>query len=137
MSAVTLVEYDDACAEVRAVYEDIARVRGIDPRHVNNAWKAQAIHPANLRSSWERARKVMAPGAIDNVTKEMIYLAVSMSQQCDYCVASHSYQARKKGVTEAQMAELIAIVGLAVESNRMVAAYRIPVDEDFAGAFGG
>ncbi len=128
---VKLVEYDEAPPEVRAVYEDIAATRGIDPRGVNNAWKAQAIHPANLRRNWESAKRIMAPGALDNVTKELIYLAVSISQQCEYCIASHTWQARNKGVTEAQLAEMIAVVGLAVESNRMVSAYRIPVDAHF------
>lgn len=128
---VKLVEYDEASPEVRAVYEDIARTRGIDPREVNNAWKAQAIHPENMRRFWERAKEIMAPGALDGLTKELIYLAVSISQQCEYCIASHSFQARHKGASEAQMAELIAIVGLAVEGNRMASAYRIPVDERF------
>jgi AhpD family alkylhydroperoxidase len=128
---VKLVEYDDAPPEVRAVYEDIARTRGIDPREVNNAWKAQAIHPENMKRFWERAKVIMAPGALDHLTKELIYLAVSISQQCEYCTASHTYQARQKGATEAQLAEMFAIVGLAVEGNRMASAYRIPVDEKF------
>lgn len=128
---VQLIEYDNASPEVRAVYDDIAATRGIDPRAVNNAWKAQAIHPENLRRNWESAKRIMAAGALDNVTKELIYLAVSISQQCEYCVASHTFQARKKGVTEAQLAEMIAVVGLAVEGNRMASAYRIPVDAHF------
>lgn len=128
---VKLVEYDDAPPEVRAVYEDIARTRGIDPRDVNNAWKAQAIHPENMARFWERAKTIMAPGALDHVTKELIYLAVSISQQCEYCIASHTHQARKKGASEAQLAEMFAIVGLAVEGNRMASAYRIPVDPMF------
>ena len=125
---VKLVEYDDASPEVRAVYEDIAATRGIHPSEVNNAWKAQAIHPENMRRFWERAKTIMAPGALDHLTKELIYLAVSISQQCEYCVASHTWQARQKGASEAQLAEMIAIVGLAVEGNRMTSAYRIPVD---------
>ena len=128
---VKLVEYDDASPEVRAVYEDIAATRGIHPSEVNNAWKAQAIHPENMRRFWERAKTIMAPGALDHLTKELIYLAVSISQQCEYCVASHTWQARQKGASEAQLAEMIAIVGLAVEGNRMTSAYRIPVDAKF------
>ena len=128
---VKLVEYDDASPEVRAVYEDIAATRGIHPSEVNNAWKAQAIHPENMRRFWERAKTIMAPGALDHLTKELIYLAVSISQQCEYCVASHTWQARQKGASEAQLAEMIAIVGLAVEGNRMTSAYRVPVDAKF------
>ena len=128
---VQLVEYDDASPEVREIYEDIARIRGIHPSEVNNAWKAQAIHPENMKRFWERAKTIMAPGALDPLTKELIYLAVSISQQCEYCTASHSYQARAKGASEAMMAEMFAIVGLAVEGNRMASAYRIPVDEAF------
>ena len=132
----TMIEYDDALPEVRAVYEEVAQARGIHPRDVNNAWKVAAVHPGNLRRMWERGREVMAPGALDGMTKELIYLAVAISQQCDYCVASHGYQARRKGVTEAQMAELISVVGLAVEGTRLAAAYRTPVDEDFSRSFG-
>ncbi len=128
---VQLVEYADASPEVREIYEDIARARGIHPSEVNNAWKAQAIHPENMKRFWERAKAIMAPGALDPLTKELIYLAVSISQQCEYCTASHSYQARAKGASEAMMAEMFAIVGLAVEGNRMASAYRIPVDEKF------
>jgi AhpD family alkylhydroperoxidase len=128
---VRLVEYDEAPPEVRAVYEDIARTRGIDPRDVNNAWKAQAVHPENMRRFWERAKEIMAAGALDPLTKELIYLAVSISQQCEYCTASHTHHARKKGASEAMLAEMIAVVGLAVEGNRMATAYRIPVDEAF------
>ena len=128
---VKLVEYDYASPEVRAVYEDIAATRGIHPSEVNNAWKAQAIHPENMRRFWERAKTIMAPGALDHLTKELIYLAVSISQQCEYCVASHTWQARQKGASEAQLAEMIAIVGLAVEGNRMTSAYRVPVDAKF------
>ena len=132
----TMIEYDEASPEVRAVYEEIARARGIDPRNLNNAWKVAAVHPGNLRRMWERGREVMAPGALDGRTKELIYFAVAISQQCDYCVASHGYQARRKGVTEEEIAELIAVVGLAVEGTRLAAAYRTPVDEDFSKAFG-
>jgi AhpD family alkylhydroperoxidase len=129
---VTLVEYADALPEARAVFEDIARTRGIAPEEVNNVWKAMAVHPANMRAFWERAKTIMAGGALDPLTKELIYLAVSISQQCEYCVASHTAQARRKGASEDQLAEMIAIVGLAVEGNRMTSAYRVPVDDAFA-----
>lgn len=128
---VTLVEYADALPEARAVFEDIARTRGIAPEEVNNVWKAMAVHPANMRAFWERAKTIMAGGALDPLTKELIYLAVSISQQCEYCVASHTAQARRKGASEDQLAEMIAIVGLAVEGNRMTSAYRVPVDAAF------
>ena len=128
---VKLIEYADASPEVRAVYEDIAATRGIHPSEVNNAWKSQAIHPENMRRFWERAKTIMAPGALDHLTKELIYLAVSISQQCEYCIASHTYQARQKGATEQQLAEMFAIVGLAVDGNRMASAYRTPVDDKF------
>lgn len=126
-----LIDYADAAPEARAVFEDIARTRGIAPEEVNNVWKAMAVHPENMRRFWERAKTIMAAGALDPLTKELIYLAVSISQQCEYCVASHTAQARRKGASEDQLAEMIAIVGLAVEGNRMTSAYRVPVDEAF------
>lgn len=128
---VKLIEYDDASPEARAVFEDIARTRGIAPHEVNNVWKAMAVHPENMGRFWERAKTVMAPGTLNAVTKELIYLAVSISQQCEYCVASHTTQARRKGASEAMLAEMIAVVGLAVEGNRMASAYQVPVDEAF------
>ena len=128
---VTLVEYADALPEARAVFEDIARTRGIAPEEVNNVWKAMAVHPANMRAFWERAKTIMAGGTLDPLTKELIYLAVSISQQCEYCTTSHTHHARKKGASEAMLEEMIAVVGLAVEGNRMATAYRIPVDEAF------
>lgn len=128
---VKLIEYGEASPQARAVFEDIAHTRGIEPHEVNNVWKAMAVHPDNMQRFWERAKTIMAPGAIDAVTKELIYLAVSISQQCEYCVASHTFQARRKGASEAMLAEMIAIVGLAVEGNRMASAYQVPVDDTF------
>lgn len=126
-----LIEYADASPEARLVFEDIARTRGIAPEQVNNVWKAMAVHPANMRRFWERIKDVMAPGSLDAVTKELIYLAVSISQQCEYCVASHTVAARRKGADEDMLAEMFAVVGLAVEGNRMASAYQVPVDEAF------
>jgi AhpD family alkylhydroperoxidase len=127
----TLIEYDDASPAARLVFEDIARTRGIQPHEVNNVWKAMAAHPENMRRFWERIKEVMAPGSLDAVTKELIYLAVSISQQCEYCVASHTVAARRKGASEDMLAEMFAVVGLAVEGNRMASAYQVPVDEAF------
>ena len=128
---VKLIEYQDASPAAKAVFEDIARTRGIAPHEVNNVWKAMAVHPENMRRFWERLKGVMAPGALDALSKELIYLAVSMSQQCEYCVASHTVAARRKGASEEMLAEMIAVVGLAVEGNRMASAYQVPVDEAF------
>ena len=128
---VKLVEYSEASAQARAVFEDIAAVRGIRPEDVNNVWKAMAVHPANMRRFWEQVKAVMGPGTLDPVTKELIYLAVSISQQCEYCVASHTVAARRKGASEDMLAEMIAVVGLAVEGNRMASAYQVPVDAAF------
>jgi len=128
---VKLVEYSEASAQARAVFEDIAAVRGIRPEEVNNVWKAMAVHPANMQRFWEQVKAVMGPGTLDPVTKELIYLAVSISQQCEYCVASHTVAARRKGASEDMLAEMIAVVGLAVEGNRMASAYQVPVDAAF------
>ena len=124
-----LIQYADAGAEVRAVFDEIKAARGVDD--VNNFWKALAADPTLLRQTWERLRVVMAPGALDPLTKELIYVAVSISNNCDYCMASHTAAARAKGMTEAQYAELLAVVGLAHETNRLAVAYRVPVDERF------
>lgn len=126
-----LIEYDDASAEAKAVFDDIAAARGIDPRQVNNFWKAMARHPAQMRRMWSNMTAVMAPGALDPLVKEMIYVAVSVTNGCEYCVASHGAQARKRGMTEAMFGELMAVVGLANETNRLANGYRVPVDAAF------
>lgn len=126
-----LVEYEDASPEVRAVYDDIMATRRVD--WVNNFWKALANHPDLLADTWQRLKQVMAPGALDPLTKEMIYLAVSIANGCDYCIASHTAAARNKGMGEEAHGELIAVAGLAAQLNRVVQAYRVPVDERFAG----
>jgi AhpD family alkylhydroperoxidase len=125
----SLIEEDQASAEVRAVYEDIKTSRKTD--RVNNFWKALANHPPSLRRLWAAVKEVMAPGALDPLTKELIYVAVSITNNCEYCIASHSAAARAKGMTEEQFAELIAIVGLANETNRLAIGYGVPVDAQF------
>lgn len=124
-----LIEYADAPPEVRAVYDDIKATRGV--ADVNNFWKALAVHPPTLARTWESLRQVMAPGALDPLTKEMIYLAASAAAGCAYCVASHTAAAKAKGMTEAMHGELLAVLGMAAETNRLAEALRVPVDEAF------
>jgi AhpD family alkylhydroperoxidase len=129
MATLGLVEYEDASPEVRAIYDDIMRTRNTD--WINNFWKALAHDPATLRRTWESIKQIMAPGALDAVTKEMIYLAISASNQCGYCIASHTAAARKAGMTDAMFAELMAVVGMANESNRLASGYQVEIDERF------
>jgi len=124
-----LIEYDQASSEVRAVYDDIMSTRKTD--WINNFWKALAHDPATLRRTWESIKQIMAPGALDPLTKEMIYVAVSVSNQCGYCIASHTAAARKQGMTDAMFHELMAVVGMANESNRLAAGYQVEIDEQF------
>jgi len=124
-----LVEYADAPPEVRAVYDDIMATRKTD--WVNNFWKALATHPPTLKRLWENVKQVMAPGALDPLTKELVYVAVSVTNNCQYCIASHGAAARSKGMDDAMLAELLAVVGLANETNRLANGYRIPVDDRF------
>lgn len=129
-----LIDYADAAPEAKAVFEDIAAARGLAPQDVNNAWKAMARHPANMEAFWALAKQTMKPGALDALTKEMVYLAVSMANRCEYCTASHTAQAKKKGMSEAMLGELIAVVGLAAMGNALAGAYRQPVDAQFEDA---
>ena len=129
MATLGLVEYDAASAEVRAVYDDIMVTRQTD--YVNNFWKALAHDPATLKRTWESIKQVMASGALDASTKELIYLAVSVSNQCNYCIASHTAAARRAGMTDAMFAELMAVVGMANESNRLASGYQVEIDERF------
>jgi AhpD family alkylhydroperoxidase len=129
MSMVKMVEYAEASPEARAVFDDIMATRKSD--WVNNFWKALATHPPTLRRLWENVKQVMAPGALDPLVKEMIYVAVSVTNNCEYCIHSHTASARAKGMTDAQFAELLAVVGLANETNRLANGYRIPVDPQF------
>ena len=123
------IEYANASAEVRAVYDDIMATRKTD--WVNNFWKVLAHDPPTLRRIWSNIKQVLGPGAIDPLTKEMLYLAVSVSNGCRYCIASHGAAARSKGMSEAQYSELLAIVGLANETNRLVTALEVEVDSRF------
>ncbi|MEJ2009063.1 MAG: carboxymuconolactone decarboxylase family protein [Acidobacteriota bacterium] len=129
MATLGLIEYKDASPEVRAVYDDIMATRNAD--WVNNFWKVLAHDPATLRRTWQRVKEIMAPGALDGVTKQMIYLAVSATNQCNYCMVSHTAAARKAGMTDAMLAELMAVVGLANETNSLASGYQVEVDEQF------
>ena len=129
MATLGLIEYKDASPEVRAVYDDIMATRKTD--WINNFWKAIAHDPATLKRTWEDVKEIMAPGALDAVTKEMVYLAVSVTNGCGYCVASHGAAARKAGMSEAMFGELMAVVGMANETNRLANGYRVPIDPQF------
>jgi AhpD family alkylhydroperoxidase len=129
MATLGLIEYKDASPEVRAVYDDIMATRKTD--WINNFWKAIANDPPMLRRTWEDLKEIMAPGALDTRTKELVYLAVSVSNQCGYCIASHTASARKQGMTDAMFKELMAVVGMANETNRLVAGYQVEIDEKF------
>jgi AhpD family alkylhydroperoxidase len=126
---VPLVEYADASAEVRAVYDDIMATRKSD--WVNNFWKVLAHDPANLKRTWEALKMVMGPGALDPLTKELIYIAVSATNGCEYCTYSHTASARAKGMTDAMLMEVMAVAGKANETNRLANALRPPVDPQF------
>ena len=124
-----LIEYADAAPEARAVFDDIKATRGV--ADVNNFWKALAVHPPTLARTWDSLKQVMAPGALDPVVKEMLYLAASAAAGCTYCIASHTAAAVAKGMTPAMHGELLAILGMAAETNRLAEALRVPVDPAF------
>jgi len=129
MSLARLHEYEEASPEVRAVYDDIMQTRGTD--WINNFWKALANDPAMLKRTWDNVKQVMAPGALDPLVKEMVYVAVSATNGCEYCTYSHTAAARKKGMSDAMFLELMAVVGLANETNRLANGLRPPVDPPF------
>jgi AhpD family alkylhydroperoxidase len=129
MATLGLIEYPEAGPEVRAVYDDIMATRQTD--WINNFWKALAHNPVTLRRTWQSVKEIMAPGALDAVTKEMIYLAVSATNQCGYCIASHTAGARKAGMTDQMLAELMAVVGMANETNRLASGYQVEIDDRF------
>jgi len=129
MATLGLIEYGAASPEVRAVYDDIMATRKTD--WINNFWKAIANDLRTLRRTWASIREIMSPGALDALTKEMIYVAVSTTNQCGYCIASHTAAARKAGMTDAMFAELIAVVGMANETNRLASGYQVEIDEKF------
>jgi AhpD family alkylhydroperoxidase len=129
MSPPKPIEYRDASKKVRAVFDDIKRTRKVED--VNNFWKYLARDPATLKRTWESVKQIMAPGELDPLTKEMIYLAVSVSNGCGYCIASHTAAARKAGMSEAMFGEVMAVVGMANETNRLANGYRVPIDAAF------
>lgn len=126
MSRPRPIEYAEASREVRAVFDDIKKSRNV--ADVNNFWKYLARDPALLKRTWKSVKEVMAPGALDPLTKEMVYVAVSVTNGCGYCIATHSAAARKAGMTEAMFGELMAVVGMANETNRLANGYRVPID---------
>jgi AhpD family alkylhydroperoxidase len=131
MASLGLIEYKNASPEVRAIYDDIMATRKTD--YINNFWKAIAHDPTSLKRTWEDIKQIMAPGALDPITKELIYIAVSVTNQCNYCIASHTVSAQKKGMTEAMFKELMAVVGMANETNKMVTGYQVEIDDCYKG----
>ena len=131
MATVKLLSDEELSSEARAVFDDIRKVRKSD--FVNNFWRALAHDPKTLRRTWESIKEVMAPGALDPKVKEMLYVAVSIAHGCSYCIHSHTAAARTKGMSEAEYGELLAIVGMAAETNRLVTALGVPVDTAFLG----
>ena len=129
MSPHKPIDYAEASPQVRAVFDDIKKMRQVED--VNNFWKYLARDPATLKRTWESVKEVMAPGALDALTKEMVYVAVSVTNNCEYCIASHTAAARKAGMTDAMLAEVMAVVGMANETNRLANGYRVPVDAAF------
>jgi AhpD family alkylhydroperoxidase len=129
MSTFGLIEYQDASAEVRAIYDDIMTTRKTD--WINNFWKAIAHDPTLLRRTWTNLKQIMAPGSIDALTKEMIYIAVSVTNNCGYCIGSHTASAFGKGMTPEMFKELQAVIGMANETNKLVTGYQVELDERF------
>jgi AhpD family alkylhydroperoxidase len=129
MATLGLVEYEDASPEVRAIYDDIMATRKVD--RVNNFWKAIAHDPVTLKRTWESIKQVMEPGALDALTKELIYVAVSVTNNCGYCIATHTAAAQKRGMTDAMFAELMAVVGMANETNGLATGYQVEIDDQF------
>ncbi len=132
MSTVRLLADDELSPEARLVFDEIRALR--NTAYVNNFWRALAHDPALLRRTWESVRDVMAPGALDPLTKEMLYVAVSIANNCEYCIRSHTTAARAKGMSEAQLMELVAVVAAASQTNRIATALQVPVDEAFKTA---
>jgi AhpD family alkylhydroperoxidase len=129
MSTFGLIEYQDASPEVKAVYDDILTTRKTD--YINNFWKAIAHDPALLKRTWESLKSIMAPGALDPLTKELLYIAVSVTNNCQYCIASHTASAFRKGMTPEMFKELQQVVGMANATNKLVTGYQVAVDQRF------
>jgi AhpD family alkylhydroperoxidase len=128
-NVLSMVEYSEASAVVREVYDDIMTTRKTDT--INNFWKAMATQPELLRRTWYGFKQVMAAGALDPLTKELIYLAVSATNQCGYCMASHTAGARAKGMSDEMFGELMAVIGMANQTNALAIGFRVPIDEQF------
>jgi AhpD family alkylhydroperoxidase len=129
MATVKMIEYEDAGPEVREVYDEIMALRKVD--WINNFWKVLAVQPELLRRTWDGVKEVMADGAIDAVTKEMVYIAVSVTNGCEYCINSHTAAARKKGMSEEMLSELMAVIGMANQTNALAGGFQIEVDQPF------
>ena len=129
MATVILISDEEASTEVLAVFDDIRATRGTD--FINNFWRALAHDPATLKATWERLKAVMGPGEIDPLVKEMIYIAVSTANGCEYCVHSHTAAAKAKGMTEVQHSELVSVIGMAMQTNGLVTAMQVEVDDAF------
>jgi len=129
MSMLKKLDYADASAEARAVMDDIKATRNVPD--VNNVWKVLANDPRQMKQFWDEMKAVMAPGGLDALTKEMIYVAVSITNSCEYCIHSHSASARKHGMSDEMYAELVAVVALANKGNRISTGYQVEVDEQF------
>lgn len=129
MGVVGLVEYEDAGPEVRAVYDDIMATRNTD--WINNFWKALANDPAALKRTWTSLKEVMGPGALDPLVKEMLYVAISATNNCEYCIRSHTASARAKGMTDEMLMEVLSVVGMANETNRLANGLQVPIDDAF------
>ncbi len=129
MATVEYIEYEDASPEVRQVYDDIMTTRQVD--WINNFWKALAVQPELLKATWQRVKTVMAPGELDALTKELIYVAVSVTNACRYCISSHTAAARSKGMSDAMLSELMAVVGMANQTNALASGFQIEVDAPF------
>lgn len=129
MATLPLLTDAEAGAEARAIFDDIREKRQTD--HVNNFWRALAHDPAQLKAVWERLQAVMAPGALDPLVKEMVYVAVSVANGCGYCIHSHTAAARAKGMTPAMQAELLAVIAMAAQTNALATALQVPVDDRF------
>ena len=131
MSTLGFIEYENASPEVREIYDDIMRTRKTDK--VTNFWKALAHDPVRLRRTWEDTKQIMAPGALDPMVKELLYIAVSITNQCKYCIAAHTAAARKKGMTDEIFKEAMAVIGLANGNNNLVSGYQVEIDEQYLG----
>ncbi len=129
MATTSLIEYDDSSDEVRAIYDDIKTKRNSD--FINNFWKALANNPEQLATTWNQVKRVMKPGKLDSVTKELIYIAVSVANSCEYCIHSHTASARNKGLTDEQYNEMLEVIGLAHHTNGLVSTMQVEVDEIF------